>query len=238
MNRKNGFDLYAISESRAHLMGLATVWVALFHSYSLDFFQSPTLSRLHLIGLMNRLRETGNCGVDLFLFLSGLGLCFSMALLRDTEKRPVRAFYRRRFSKILPTVLAVSLITYGIKETQDFSDWLGKTFLFGCFRPAQEETGYWFFALLILLYLAYPAVDLCLRRWHGAGAAGMILLAIAGGAVLKLAAPAYFEHIEILVTRVPVFLIGAYAGTLCRRHISIPRALPMACIPLAFAGIS
>ena len=82
MDRTKNFDLHAVSEARPHLLGLAARWVALFHSYSLDFFASPLLNRLHLVGVLNRVREAGNCGVDIFLFLSGLGLYFSMEALR------------------------------------------------------------------------------------------------------------------------------------------------------------
>ena len=70
MKRNAQFDLYALSESRPVMMGLAALWIVLFHSYRLDFFQSPLLSGLHLVGILNRLKETGNCGVDIFLFLS------------------------------------------------------------------------------------------------------------------------------------------------------------------------
>ena len=139
MKRNAQFDLYALSESRPVMMGLAALWIVLFHSYRLDFFQSPLLSGLHLVGILNRLKETGNCGVDIFLFLSGLGLVFSWTRLREKSAHPVREFYRRRISRVLPSVLIVSVLYYGFIGTGSVSDWMGKIFLYGHFSAVLDD---------------------------------------------------------------------------------------------------
>ena len=60
---KRQTNLNVISQERSGVFGLAILWIMLFHS-SLRFDWPP----LHLI------KATGYCGVDVFLFLSGIGL--------------------------------------------------------------------------------------------------------------------------------------------------------------------
>lgn len=237
MKKDSSFDLYEISAARPHLLGAATLWVALFHSYSLNFLDSDLLNRLRVSGLLNRLKATGNCGVDLFLFLSGLGLYFSLSSLYEKEKRPVRVFYRRRLVRILPPVLLVSVLYYGMAGASGFTDWLGRVTLTGFFFPAQEDAGYWYFSLLLVLYLLFPPVFRVIRKLGGAGAALMIAAAAAGALLIRFLAPGYFARREIMLTRVPVFLLGAWAGKLCMSHVRIPRIIPVLAVPLAAAGL-
>ena len=60
-------DLGVISARRSGLFGAAILWIMLFHS-SMEIAWEP----LHLI------KATGYAGVDVFLFLSGIGLFYSM----------------------------------------------------------------------------------------------------------------------------------------------------------------
>ena len=64
---KRRTDLNVISGERAGLFGAAILWIMLFHS-TLRLTWPP----LHLI------KATGYAGVDVFLFLSGIGLYYSM----------------------------------------------------------------------------------------------------------------------------------------------------------------
>ena len=235
--KQKSFDLYEISRARPHLLGLATLWVALFHSYSLNFFQSDFLNKVHLVGILNRLKETGNCGVDLFLFLSGLGLFFSYTRVLELSNHPIREFYKRRFVRILPPVLIVSILYYGLAGTKSFFDWLGKVFLFGSFFPAQDVVGYWYFALLLILYLSYPLLDRILRQRPFSGTAALTLAFIGIAVLLRFLVPSYFDEIEIMLTRIPVFLFGAFFGCLCQHHKDIPRIIPILSIPAAIAGL-
>ena len=238
MDRTKTFDLHAVSEARPHLLGLAALGVALFHSYSLDFFASPLLNRLHLVGVLNRVREAGNCGVDIFLFLSGLGLYFSMEALRERgTPHPVRAFYARRFARVLPPVLIVSILYYGLTGTEGPADWAGKVFLYGSFLPRQQVIGYWYFALLMLLYLAYPLIDRLHRKGGTPAMAGAVLLWVILTFVVRGLFPEWFNRTEIMLTRVPVFLLGVLFAPYCRGHAEIPHWIPWLGIPLFITGV-
>ena len=234
MNREKGFSLGEIAKARPNLMGLATLWIALFHSLRLNFYQPWLLAHPHLMDILNRLREEGNCGVDIFLFLSGFGLVYSWTRLKERDPRPLRTFYRRRFSRVLPTMLAVFVLYYGIAGTRGTADWLSKVFLYGQFSATLEGGNYWFFALLLALYLLFPLIWKVVDRFGLPGTLGLIALAVLGPlAVKRFISESYFVKTEILLTRIPVFILGVCFGKLARRDARIPRWIPALALVLA-----
>ena len=88
-------ELANISRYRGELMGAAMLFIILFH-----------------VGLSRGdpfygLRRCGNVGVDMFLFLSGIGLWFSWI------KHPsVSHFFKRRYLRIYPAWLIMASLYY------------------------------------------------------------------------------------------------------------------------------
>ena len=86
-------ELADVSRYRSELMGAAILFIILFHV--------PLARSDAFFGL----RRCGNIGVDMFLFLSCIGLWYSWV------KNPsVKHFYKRRLLRILPTWLIISSI--------------------------------------------------------------------------------------------------------------------------------
>lgn len=211
------FSLQRIGQSRGLLMGIATLWVALYHSRSLDFTQSHILTALHLAGPIQYLKYMGNAGVDVFLFLSGYGLYYSLA------KNPgVRQFYARRFLKILPPVLIVTILYYGWQGTEGLREYTALNLHYALYHGVYDKGQFWYFSLLIVLYLLYPLFHRVIARYGGKGALGLagffIILALAVRAIDS----AYFGKTEIVLTRIPVFIAGAWVGKKSRDGATIP----------------
>ena len=82
-----------LSRYRPELMGIAMLWVMLFHASDLDFG----------VEALNFIRSAGFGGVDIFLFLSAMGLAMSL------ERRPTEyaSFMGRRARRILPAYFLV-----------------------------------------------------------------------------------------------------------------------------------
>lgn len=96
--QKNKFSLFDFSKYRTELMGLAIVMVVFHH-----------LTLRTSAGLLGKgymfLRVTGAMGVDIFLFLSGLGLFYSF------RKNPdIKAFYKKRLIRIIPTYVHLFML--------------------------------------------------------------------------------------------------------------------------------
>ena len=94
----NNSEAQLISRHRSELMGLAMLWVVLFHCFHLEITQ-PQLKFF---------KEIGFCGVDIFILLSGMGQYVSL-----TKAKSLREYYSRRLLRILPAYWLV-VGAYGV----------------------------------------------------------------------------------------------------------------------------
>ena len=93
--KRKGIELADISRFRGELMGLAILFVMLFH---VGLPRTDMFFGLHRIG---------NIGVDMFFFLSGVGLWHSW-----TKNPNTKHFYQKRLLRIYPTWLIVASLYY------------------------------------------------------------------------------------------------------------------------------
>ena len=229
------FDLYEVSRIRPYLMGVATLWVTLYHCKYLNLFSSVFLTKTRLLGIITRIVAIGNCAVDLFFFLSGLGLYFSYTHLLEEDAHPLKTFYQRRYRRILPTILIVTILTYGLIEVEDLANWAGYVFLYGFWAPTLGRGNFWYFSAIIVFYLVFPLIHRAIRGTRGMiNAAGIILASVVASLIVSMYAEHYFYTGGILaLTRIPVFVLGACMGKLCARHQKIPVLIPLLAIPAA-----
>lgn len=193
-------QLAGISRYRGELMGAAMLFVILFHvSLSRD---DPFYG----------LRRCGNVGVDMFLFLSGVGLWFAW-----TKQPSVRTFYRRRLLRILPTWFLVAGVFYGAdylgqrRFSTDIIDLIGDVTVNWDFWLHDELT-FWYVPAIMMLYLLAPHyMRLITRhpvyRW-------LPLLMVVWCVMVQWVLPIHraVGHIEIFWSRVPIFFIGINMG--------------------------
>ena len=210
-------SLRRIGDSRKMIMGFATLWIAFFHSKYLVFADSRTLQLLHLAEPLDFLRSIGNCGVDFFLFLSGFGLYHSLS--RDGAVRP---FYRRRFLRVLPATLIVSILVTAMIGADSLREYCARAFLYGLFLPGCRFWRFWYCSFLLLLYLLYPLIHRLLARFDLGAALGLAAASVALTLLLRRFAPDYFYQIEIGTTRIPIFVFGAWVGKRSLRDDRLP----------------
>ena len=206
-----------LSQYRGVLMGMAIIMIVLFHvalPRSSAFFG---------------LKRMGNVGVDIFFFLSGIGLWFAW-----TKRPEVLHFYRRRLLRILPAWLLFSTAFYlpdyfGPRRfSSSLADLIGDITVNWDFWLHDELT-FWYIPATLMLYLWAPAYMRLLVRNRWWAAAPILIM---GWCV----AVQYIEpihqavgHIEIFWSRIPIFFIGIVAGQWVKEGRSMPReALPVA----------
>ena len=84
---------------RTHLMGIAALWIYLFHEWI------PLAPNIPILGFIEGfIKQIGFFGVDIFFFLSGMGLIYAI------EKHSVSRFYQRRFLRILPSYILMAIV--------------------------------------------------------------------------------------------------------------------------------
>ena len=197
-------ELANISRFRAEQMGAAMLFVILFH-VALDR-GDPFYG----------LRRCGNVGVDMFLFLSGVGLWFAW-----TRTPSVAHFYRRRLLRIVPTWLVCATAFYlpdflgERRYSQSVADLIGDITVNWDFW-LHDELSFWYVPAIMLLYLVAPWYMRLIQR-H-AEYRWLPALMIVWCVMVQWVLPIHqaVGHLEIFWSRVPIFFIGVNCGEMVR----------------------
>jgi len=183
-------------------MGVAILWIMVFHAeMTFPSWLAP----------LTWIQETGYGGVDIFLFLSGLGLYFSL------DKNPnVGRFYRNRLLRILPTYWAVILFSAAaeyilLHRRTPIVELFYMLSTVGFWINATKFD--WYIPSLLVLYAVFPLYFAFFRRTRWA-TAFMIAIGLALSLVL---ANTRWDYLLIFTTRIPIFFMGAFLGYLLRR---------------------
>ena len=208
-----------LSACRAELMGLATLCIMLFHAYNFHFY-NPVLDKF---------KEYGYLGVDVFIFLSGLGLAVSL-LRRDG--RPLREFLGTRIARIFPAYCLIAgcySLWLVLQGRIPFSTLLWN--LTGLHYWFQIPDSFnWYVSALLAFYLLAPGWMWLLRRaGHPMGLA-LLAFPVSYG-IYRLSIVGGFLYTRDFVFRLPAFLVGMFIGYL----LYYERPLPC---PALWAGLA
>lgn len=211
-----------LSKYRNELYGISILWIILFHGLE---FKNFSLFR-ELSGF-KEIIEHGNIGVEIFLFMSGICLYYSMK-----KESNIFKFYKKRLKKILIPFLLIdglywfyscvildyNILTF-IKNITFYSFWF------------EGMKTVWFIALIIPLYIFYPLLFKYILNNNEINRLIYIVLLCAVVyvicSVLKYIDPKCFEMIEIALTRIPVFLLGSYCGILAYEEKKISSTIKL-----------
>ena len=223
MNKlEKGFNWGYISRFRSEIMGVAALWVVLHHNY----FDLPRLlSHLKKIGVY------GNAGVDVFLFLSGIGLYFAYL-----KKPPLRRFYARRFVKLLISYFLIAVPYYIWLWTLSGDGGSLILNITGLSLPFKGIVSTWYVPLAAVLYLLYPLIHRLLERERYFGAtvdrystAVVICTGIVFGCFcLRKIIPDIYDNCEIALTRALIFVVGCAVGRLVYEKRVVSQAVVFA----------
>lgn len=214
-------------------MGFSTLLIWYLHAGSAFFSKAPEFLRI----TENYIGRMGIIGVDIFLFLSGFGLFYSMA--GQMEKGGLSAqyclsFYRRRFMRIFEVFLPVSIIIAfldGWSFTEFLSNVSGWTAI-----SSNVYVHLWYIWCILLFYLLFPLMFICLMKTqHKALSLGAV---IAAEIVLMFACRGFVrEDFYIILTRLPIFELGIYFAYLHRSGTFSPRLVWPAAMTAMLIGI-
>lgn len=180
-----------MSKRRTEWMGMAILMVVLYHLQC----------RLSLAPYTDVFKYWF-FGVDIFIFLSGYGLCYSY------EKNTIHRFYKNRLFRILPLyfVQMILLQIINLCTSHEFSliDFIGEISTLSFWGLG---SGYinWYVAAILFLYLIFPFFYLIVRKY------GLIVLVVSyvfSMIYLRLTDDIW-EH-DCLVARIPVYIWGIY----------------------------
>lgn len=210
-------------------MGVFCLWVMCFHSELIVTWPRGT-NPLRLIIIR------GNSGVDAFLILSGISLYFAYSKMKTAESslsHRLGQFYWRRFVRLfIPYLLIcgpyfawVSWVSTHEGVSRFLRDFSQLSLLL------KGEHAAWYVPALALFYLLYPLIyyfeqnPMRLRGKPISRGSVIILLygvAVTVAALLMRFKPVLYSNTEIMLTRLPVFIIGCGLGKWVKEKKPIP----------------
>lgn len=193
-----------ISRYRTQLMGLSALFILIVHAY--------VHCKAILSPIICKVLEQGNYGVDIFFFVSGMGLTYSISKMeKNSDKRINRVitWLCHRYKKLLIPYCLITLfyvvicilvgrmnILTGFLNIITMSYWI-------------TGHGAWFISTLVVLYFFTPIFYVIIYKNHN----GIMLALIMSLVIMALcqyeAMPfGMIRNIAMGFIRVPSFLIG------------------------------
>lgn len=189
----------ALSKYRGVLMGFAILWVMYFHI--------PIKSVTEVGWFIHRI---GFYGVDIFLFLSGLGVYFSLM------KRPnVLGFYRARLARILPAYIIVACVSYCFLRLDKASALDFFYYISGIGYWTRHTRFDWYIPTQLAFYLITPLFLFFYKKLGGKGQ--IIYTAVWMSLSVPLCIIMYYGNLIYLwgtAVRLSVFFLGIHTGRL------------------------
>lgn len=185
--------LNSICRWRTELMGIAILWVVVFHS------------QIVLKEPLAALKTVGYGGVDIFLLLSGIGMYYSLQ-----KKNELLLFYKKRIRRIMPgylpfiTVWCIWKLKNAVLEPVEYVRIvMGNIFMTGWINDVSYQFN-WYVQVICWLYfltpILYHIIINCKKRWQE------LLVLLVG---IAIGIPFFCDLSHLMgVSRVPIFLMG------------------------------
>ena len=179
-------------------MGFAALWIEAFHVSFPMFYNNDRLARLETV-----VKHFGFCGVDIFLFLSGMGLVYAI------QKSSLPVFYVRRMQRVI-----VPFVLMGILQAF-LEDWSLLFFVQNIFCYSflfkNIFSFLWFVPMIIMLYAVFPLYYKFFIR-----STNKIVFTIAALALWLIFSLCFKDtartDIWFFTNRIPIFSVGILTG--------------------------
>lgn len=218
--RAHGLDL--ISKYRGAVMGFAALWILFFHEWIPITGESFAVASVPLEAFFKRI---GFCGVDIFLFLSGIGLTYSIG------KSGVFSFYYRRIKRIILPFLTMAILRC-ILEKWPFVEFL-KNISGINFYTKSIYSFLWFVPAILTLYLAFPWYYKLFSKSKKPQL--FLLCSLEIWLILSLFVRETMRNdLYGFTNRIPIFLIGIFIGWLAQNKKIVFTKISWILIALTF----
>ena len=198
-----------VSTYRTELMGFAAILIIVCHAPANGVVVSAFLDRL---------LRWGGIGVDLFLFLSGVGMYFSLQ-----KKQNLKHWYYHRYLRILVPFMVFSLPYYLFRALHDGDSF----FTFFCNITTisfwLRHEGAWFVAMLIPLYFMTPYLSKFIDNCKSRVIPSLFLCIIFIALYLIPSSDAIIQNIQICLSHVPSYIGGYLIGKDVYEHNKVSK---------------
>lgn len=202
-------NLADLSRYRGELMGAAMLFIMAFHL--------PLSQHSDFYGLY----RMGNIGVDMFLFLSGVGLWYSW-----TKRPELLNFWAKRAVRIYPIWIIIAALHYLPRCFQagsgaaSWAAFIGDV-LFNRTFWTDGDLSFWFVPAILSLYVVAPFYMSLIRRHPVYRWLPVVMLVWCFAVEYVPLLRREFFHLAILWQRLPIFFLGVNMAESIRRKDTI-----------------
>lgn len=200
-------DWGIISKYRNILYGITIISIMIYHYTSIYSYYSEMIRPAWAETYYSMI---GSIGVEIFLFLSGISCYFAW-----NKTKSFSAFFKRRIERVLIPYLLVGITFFSIEyiafERGTVYDFLKDIFFVSFFTKG--ESRFWYVFTIMVLYSVYPLFyKFLFEKGRHPFYRMLALQLITMFCILALRNSALYKHIQIAVTRIPIFILGCYYG--------------------------
>lgn len=192
----NELSLSVYSKYRTQIMGLAAIMIIVGHIRGIDFSHAP---------LLEKLLWFGNYGVELFLFVSGIGMYYSLT------KNDVSIFqwYKRRYVRIGVPFLLIAISIYPLRILLNVPASLPDFLLYVTTLEFWiHHRGAWYVAMLLPLYFLTPYIVKVVNTYRSRVVTVSLLILLLLVSSYIPSENEIIRNIQFVTSRVPIFILG------------------------------
>lgn len=213
-----------LSDARTCLMGFAIFIIVLYHTWA-----QMEISDHYLVQKISKYIWLGYSGCDIFLFLSGFGLAFSLA-----KNHSFSQFMGRRAAKLFPSYypfILVFILAMVATRGMNFRQALGNLTFTG-FWLCMDKQFNWYVQAVMGFYLLAPVIAWIFREMGKGWKTVLLLVSVCVVALILY----WGENQMIAIARLPVFLMGYYLGVCDREKTVWTKGVVALAVVMFFAG--
>lgn len=188
------FSVY--SEYRTQIMGLAAIMIIVCHIRGIDNSSIP---------LLEKILWFGNYGVELFLFVSGIGMYYSLTKTNTN----LNQWYKRRYIRITVPFILIAISIYPLRVILNIPVSFSDFFLYiTTLEFWIHHRGAWYVAMLFPLYFLTPYIVKTINTYKARVLTISVLIILLFGFSYIPSENEIIRNIQFVTIRVPIFILG------------------------------
>lgn len=190
-----------VSKYRSQIYGFTIFWILIFHIW--EVFRNQINYNWSLITILRR----GNMGVDIFLFLSGVSLYFS---LKRNKERSLSQYFKKRYNRIISIYFFICIPYFLLMLTTN--KYTISQFIKQIFFINKNVSSFWFLLVISICYAIYPILYHLIESERKHVIYIMILAYTIFLIIFNRLNNSAYLYFEILLSRLPIFALGSTFG--------------------------
>ena len=218
--RKNTFRLSDIFNYRVEIFGFSALMIVYHHLGNRGIPGSTVMPSI-IRDVLSFVLSKANIGVDIFVFLSAIGLYYSMS------KNSIKDFYLHRFSRVFITWLVIMVPVFIYEDFILFRGGIIRFLLdvstLSYWVDHANTNTPWFVPFIIVLYLIYPLLFKLDKQTKHISTIALLLADMVFVIVSSYYSNSFYNDFSFCFARLPIFLFGIIIANHIKKGLSLKK---------------